>query len=542
VTTRILAVASEAFPLAKTGGLGDAVSGMLQAMAAAGSCVTLMLPAYRGITRNVCGIRVAGRLASLPGGDATLLSCHCPALDVPMLLLQNSALFDRDGIYQDDGGRDYPDNAVRFAALAHAAARVAAGAVPQVAPPHIVHVHDWHAALAPLLLRQARVKNVKSVLTVHNLAFQGIFPMDAAESLGIGQPYRDSDGAEFWGNLSFLKAGIRFADRITVVSHNYASEILTPRFGCGLEGLLASRRDDLIAIPNGIDARMWDPRCDPHLGPRCFSATDLANKSLCKLALQRSFGLRENRGAALMAMGSRLTTQKMADLAACALPHALDAHPDLQVAVMGHGDRDLESALTAVARRYPGRCAVHIGFDEPRAHLLHAGADILLHGSRFEPFGLTPLYAMRYGTIPIGSKVGGMVDTIRDPGPTAALAPLRKPSGILFEGDTVDAMNAAIDRALSLRGQTDLWRIMQRNGMSADFSWNKAIPAYEHLYRSLAIPSDGMVLAGTTTADTVTAGERPAREARRKPARPRTSARRVNGRAQGPLPNAPAAV
>lgn len=485
MTIRILTVSSEAFPLAKTGGLGDAVSGMMRALAHSSVLVTLMLPAYRGITAHVRDIRVVARLKSMPGGDAILLSAFCPTLGVPMLLLQNDALYDRDGIYVDANGDDYSDNATRFAALAHAATRVAAGAT-SAAPPHIVHAHDWHAALTPLLLRQARLKNVKSILTIHNLAFQGIFPMTLADSLGIGTAYCDNNGLEFWGKLNFLKAGIQFADSITVVSDQYAQEILTPQFGCGLEGLLAARSDALIAIPNGIDAETWNPQHDMHLNGHCFGPDNLVNKSLCKRDLQRRFGLDEHRNATVMAMVSRLTTQKMADLAVLALPEALGAHPTLQVAVLGQGEKKLETALQTLASNYPGRCAVQIGYDESRAHILHAGADILLHGSRFEPFGLAPLYAMRYGTVPIGSRVGGMVDTINDPGPGGASAAAHAATGILFEGETAQAMTSAIDRAMALREQPVLWRTLQRNGMSVDFSWTKALSAYEQLYRSLA--------------------------------------------------------
>lgn len=490
MTIKILAVSSEAFPLAKTGGLGDAVSGMMRALAHSDVSATLMLPAYRGIMRNMRDIRVAARLKSMPGGDATLLSCFCPALGLPMLLLQNDELYDRDGIYVDTNGNDYSDNATRFAALAHAATRVAAGATSAV-PPDIVHAHDWHAALTPLLLRQARLKNVKSILTIHNLAFQGIFPMHMAESLGIGAAYCDNNGLEFWGKLNFLKAGIQFADIITVVSGQYAQEILTPKFGCGLEGLLAARSDALIAIPNGIDSEMWNPQHDIHLGAHCFGPNNLANKSLCKRDLQRCFGLDERRDATVMAMGSRLTTQKMADLAVQAFAEALHTHPTLQVAVLGQGEKRFEAELQTLANNYPGRCAVQIGYDEPRAHILHAGADILLHGSRFEPFGLAPLYAMRYGTVPIGSRVGGMVDTINDPGPDSRSATAQVATGILFEGETAQSMTSAIERAMSMHEQPLLWRTLQRNGMSVDFSWTKAVCAYERIYRSVA-PSSAL--------------------------------------------------
>ena len=483
MTTRILAVTSEAYPLAKTGGLGDAVSGMTMALREAGMDVTLMLPAYAGVAEHVTAVREVARLTGLPGGEARLLSGICRAMDAPVLLLDNESLYRRDGLYADADGREYADNAVRFAALAHAAARVAVGAAG-VAPMDIVHAHDWHAGLAPLLLREMNAP-ARTVITLHNLAFRGLFPLEWATQLGIPERYCASDGMEYWGQLNFLKAGIRYADCVTTVSHNYAREILTPRFGCGLEGLLGSRGGDLVPIPNGIDDELWDPARDSCLHGRNFHADDLGNKALCKRALQREFGLAEDPRATLMVLGSRITTQKMADLAVEAIPRALQAHADLQVAAIGRGEKELEQALTRVAQRHPQRCGVHIGFDEAQAHRLHAGADILLHGSRFEPFGLTPLYAMRYGAIPIGSRVGGMVDTIIDPGAQAGQDAMRQASGILFSGETVADMQAAIDRAMALRRRPEIWSAMQRNGMTADFGWRNAAPAYIRLFRSL---------------------------------------------------------
>jgi len=482
VPIKILVVTAEAFPLAKTGGLGDAVSGLVLALRKSGQDVTLMLPAYRGVAGQLSNVRAIGELARLPGGPATLLQGHSTALGVSVLLLKNDALFDRDGLYQDGDGNEYADNAVRFAALSHAAARVASGATV-AQPPEIVHAHDWHTALVPMLLRARGITRVKSVLTLHNLAFQGVCPMELAPQLGI--PADSCSDGEFWGRLNFLKLGLRHADRITVVSGTYASEILTPRFGCGLQGVLLERRSDLVAIPNGIDTDLWNPAQDRLLARPGFDAADLGNKALFKRDLQRAFGLKPDAGATVMAMGSRLTHQKMADVAADAIAAALDAHPTLQAAVIGRGDKALEERLAQMARLYPGRCSVRIGFDEASSHLLHAGADLLLHGSRFEPFGLTPLYAMRYGTVPIGSRVGGMVDTILDPGPAGDTRAMRQARGILFDGDTAADMTAAIDRAMALRRDSLLWRAMQRNGMTARFGWEPIVPQYVRLFADL---------------------------------------------------------
>jgi starch synthase len=486
VTTNTLVVAAEAFPLAKTGGLADAIAGMTRALAQAGQPLSILLPAYRGVRKQLRGASEVARLPGLPGGDAVLVSGTCPESGLDFILLENAALYDRAGLYVDEDGQGYADNAVRFAALAHAALRIAQG-VPGLARPDVVHAHDWHAALTPLLLHAAGVgETVKSVLTIHNLAFQGQFPVAQAAECGIDARYCNEDGAVAWGQLNFLKAGIRYASRVTTVSRNYAREILTPAFGCGLDGLLRSRANALVAIPNGIDDRLWDPANDIHLGGLRYTDRDLSDKIRSKAALQADLGLRVDGGATLLALGSRLTEQKMADVAANALPHALRAHPTLQIALLGKGERKFEKALLKMKDEFKDRCAVHIGYDEAQAHRLHAGSDILLHGSRFEPFGLTPLYAMRYGTLPIGSRVGGMLDTIKDPGESAPLAAMHDATGLLFEGDTPQAMCAAIARAMGLRSYPTLWRAMQRNAMKADFSWRTAVAQYRQLFDTLA--------------------------------------------------------
>lgn len=482
---RSLMVTSEAYPLAKSGGLGDAVTGLARALNRAGTDVSVLLPAYRGVLERVAGVRHIAHLAGMPGGEATLVAALCPETGLPLYLLCNDALYDRPGLYLDEAGQPYADNALRFAALSHAAVRLAGG-LPGARSPDILHAQDWHAGLVPLLVRAAGLRYVKTVITVHNLAFQGVFPLDCARELGIPQAYCTDDGARFYDQLSFLKAGLRYADRITTVSRNYAREILTPQFGCGLDPLLRAREPDLLAIPNGIDDSLWNPATDPYLGRYCYSARNPAKKSRAKAALQKAFGLAIDAASPLLAMGSRLTEQKMADVAIQVLPEALQRHAGLQVAVIGRGEARYERALTEIAARYPGRCAVRIGYDEATAHRLHAGADMLLHGSRFEPFGLTPLYAMRYGTVPIGSRVGGMADTIVDPGAAGADQAMLAATGILFDGDGAGDMGAAIDRALRLYAQPAVWQSMRRNGMACDFSWNSAVEPYVALFESLA--------------------------------------------------------
>lgn len=516
-TTTILIVAAEAFPLAKTGGLGDAITGMARALSERGIATTILLPAYRGVAARLDGPREAARLEDLPGGDARLLSGVCPVSELSFLLLENDALYDRAGLYMNDDGQEHADNGVRYAALCHAAVRIARG-LPGLPRPTVLHAHDWHAALAPMLLREAGIDDVKSVLTIHNLAFQGQFPLEDAAALGIPPACRSEDAMVAWDKLNFMKAGIRHADRVTTVSRTYAREILTPAFGCGLDGLLRERAADLMAIPNGIDTTLWDPSRDPQLGPLRYHAGDLANKRLCKTVLQREFDLPPDAQATLVVLGSRLTEQKMADVAADALPRVLDAHPEMQVAILGQGDRRLEGALKSLAAHYPTRCATRIGYNETGAHRLHAGGDILLHGSRFEPFGLTPLYAMRYGTVPVGSRVGGMADTIEDPGADAPLTAMAFANGLLFDGDSPDAMADALSRAMHLRRHPTLWRAMQRNAMTRDFSWQRAVGPYEHLIHALAgdpaAEEAAPASAPAPTAPTAHAGHRRTRQAR----------------------------
>ena len=481
---KILKVTSEAYPLAKSGGLGDAVSGMAEALRRTGVDVTLLMPAYRGVLDKMDTAREICVLDNLPGGPAKLVLARHRELDVPVYLLVNDALYDRPTLYVDEEGLEYSDNAIRFGALAHAALVIAQGRTP-VARPDVIHSHDWHAALVPLLLRQANVRNVRSVLTIHNLAFQGAYDMSAARALRIEDRFLNAQGLEFWGKINFMKAGIQFADRISAVSRTYAREILTPEFGCGLEGVLQARRDCLLATPNGIDDAVWNPQSTSIPENRRFGPADIGNKAHCKADLQAAFGLASDPQATIIAMGSRLTTQKMADLAVQAIPLALQAHPTLQVAAIGQGDRKIERALVEAAGRFPQRFSARVGFDEKTAHMLHAGGDILLHGSRFEPFGLTPIYAMRYGTLPIGSKTGGMADTISDAGDNAGVSAMRGSTGFLFEGDSVDAMLQAIHRAMEVRTHPGIWRAMQHNAMTADFSWRNSVSVYMRMYRSL---------------------------------------------------------
>lgn len=511
----VLLVASEAVPLAKTGGLGDMVSAYAAALRETGVDATILIPAYPNAIAQTEGLSKVGTLAGLPGGDAALLRGRMPGTGVPVLLLRCDALYARTGLYQDAQGRDYTDNAIRFATLSAAAVRIAQG-VRGVKKPDIVHAHDWHTGLTPLLMRHAGV-HAKSVFTIHNLAFQGNYALSLGASLGVPEKWlvhalSDPNSIEFYGALSLMKAGIVHADRVTTVSETYAREILTPRFGHLMEGVLQSCADKLSGVVNGIDEHTWNPAADP-LIERNYSFDDMRGKHACKRALQRRFGLPVDPFAPLMAIGSRMTGQKLADVVLEALPRLLKKHPRLQLAVIGKGEAYIEAGFRKLAQEWPDRVGVHIGYDERRAHALHAGADILLHGSRFEPCGLTQMYSMRYGTLPVASRVGGLADTIVDAAQNAgridrnvlrpsvwlrdgthdlpiAHAPAprasRAPTGFLFDGERADDVLHAASRALDAYMRPPVWRALQRNAMSCDFGWNEAVAKMVALYVGLS--------------------------------------------------------
>lgn len=483
MNARVLIVASEAVPLIKTGGLADVVTALAKSLRACGVDATVMIPAYPVAMERAGKLRLECRLDHIPGGSATLHSGTIPDTDIPVVMLRN-AHFDRRTAnpYVDSDGADFADNAVSFASLAHAAVEICAGRTP-IEPPHVVHANDWHTALIPTLLRIRGIENVRSLLTIHNLAFQGNYPMDLAESLQLPSSLLTPEVFEFWGSLSFLKGGIVHADRISTVSRSYAEEILTQRFGHGMEGVLSARRNDLVAIPNGVDTSFWNPGSDTLIA-RSFDLDDMRGKSACKRELQQMFGLPHEPFAPLLAIGSRITHQKMADVVLEALPAVLEQCDRVQAVVLGRGDRAYEQGFVELAERFSGRVATHIGYDERRAHALHAGADMLLHGTRFEPFGLTPLYSMRYGTVPIASRVGGMIDSIVDAGSEGALAPHAR--GILFDGETPQDMVRAIQRALDLYARPVDWHAMQQEAMSADFSWHVPAGQYVALYEEIS--------------------------------------------------------
>ncbi|MFZ6646532.1 glycogen synthase GlgA [Undibacterium sp. TJN25] len=482
---RVLLVSSEAVPLVKTGGLADVITALALSLEEQGVEATILLPGYPAALRGASGLRKVADLSDLPGGKGELLQGYMPDTGIPVLLLDTPQFNQRSANpYVDHSGNEFDDNAVCFAALAHAAVKICAGQT-RFPVPHIVHSNDWHAALIPALLKAKGLHHIGTVLTIHNLAFQGNYSAELAPELGIPSEMVSEDGMEFWGKISFMKAGIRYADRISTVSETYASEILTPRFGNGMDGVLRQRKDALVATPNGVDLQLWNPGSDTLIAKN-YNNDDIRGKVVCKRDLQKRFNLPLQPFARIVALGSRMTHQKMADVVLDALPALLEAHPTMQLAVLGCGDHQYEQKFLELAANYPDRVGVRIGYDEDTAHALHAGADILLHASRFEPFGLTPIYSMLYGTIPVCSRVGGMCDTVVDAGLEGAVD--RGATGILFDGESVEDVHAAVSRALELSIQPAVWKRMQTDAMMCDFSWKEPVSRYIRMYAEIAQP------------------------------------------------------
>lgn len=493
---RVQFVASEIYPLAKTGGLADVCAGLPRSLAEQGIDVRLVLPAYErtlDVAKNVVLDEALGEVLGI--GPVRLLKGKTPDSGLEVWLVDCPTLFRRPGLYQDPAGNDWPDNAVRFAVFSHAAVHLALRHGGW--RPAIVHCHDWHTGLVPLLLAGKSRCRPATVFTIHNLAFQGNFPAQVFERLGLPAGSFTPDGLEFYGNISFLKSGIRYADRLTTVSPTYAREIQTPEFGLGLDGLIRSRANDLAGIVNGIDADIWNPLTD-HRIPFTYSAGNVAGKKGCKAELQRELGLATEPDLPLLASASRLTSQKMADVVLSVLPDILNREPRIQFALLGQGEERLEKGFREVAVTFPGRIAVDIGYTETAAHRLHAGADILVHGSRFEPCGLAQLYAMRYGTVPVVRRTGGLADTVVDADQDAISAGTS--TGIAFDDPTEADLMAGLARGVSLYQNKDIWKRIQCGAMRADFSWRRSATAYAALYRSMlpepAHPVDRLAPSG----------------------------------------------
>jgi starch synthase len=472
----VLIIGSEAQPFAKTGGLADVLGALPPALAHLGWDVTLAVPRYRGIT--------AGTLAETFPVTVGGYSRDAAFYETPLedgaraLLVDCPDLYDREALYGANS-TDYPDNARRFAFLVRAALEYAGR---RGAGPSVVHAHDWQAGLAPVYLRtlyadHPTLGGTPTVFTIHNLAYQGLFAPDWLPRLDLSWEQFAVDRLEYWGRISLLKGGINDAEIITTVSHRYAEEIQTPELGFGFDGILRARRADLVGILNGIDTREWDPAHDRHL-PAPFTAADLSAKRDAKVALLRRYGLQTDEAAMkrpLVGMVSRMVDQKGLDLVA-ALERDLP-RLDAGFVVLGTGEERYQDFWRALASAHPDRIGAFIGFDEPLAHLIEAGADIFLMPSQFEPCGLNQMYSMRYGTVPVVHAVGGLADTVRDYAPRRA-----KPTGFVFHEYAPAALLEALARALALFTDARKWRALQLAGMQQDFSWDRSAQEYVKIY------------------------------------------------------------
>ncbi|MEH3108192.1 MAG: glycogen synthase GlgA [Sphingomonas fennica] len=473
---KILSVTPECYPLVKTGGLADVAGALPAALAGEGIAVETLLPGYPAVLAALGRGAAFHDWPDLMGGPARLLRGTAAGLD--LIVLDAPHLYDRPGNpYLGPDGQDWPDNALRFAALARAAADLAQGKAGPA--PGAVHAHDWQAALVPAYLHYDGLPAPPVVLTVHNLAFQGRFPAYMLGPLGLPATAYALDGLEYYGDIGFLKGGLLFADRITTVSPTYAQEITTAADGMGLDGLLRGRGAALSGILNGIDTDVWNPAADASL-PAPFDAADPAPRARNTQALRRRMGLAAGERP-LFAVVSRLTGQKGMDLLLAALPRLLAEGGDL--ALLGAGDAALEAGFAAAAAANPGRIACTIGYDEGLAHLLQAGSDALLVPSRFEPCGLTQLCALRYGSVPVVARVGGLADTVIDANEAALAAGVA--TGVVFAGGSQAALEQAIARAVALHGDRPVWERLRRNGMAQDVSWAAPARRYAALFRQL---------------------------------------------------------
>jgi starch synthase len=465
---RILYVAPELAPWSKTGGLGDVAQALPRALAAAGADVRVLVPAYPALSGAFPEAKPILELPDPGGALAPARLLEAPG-EPALWLLDCPAYYARPGgPYQRPEGLDWPDNHLRFGLLSRAAALLGGAASPLAWRPDVVHGNDWQCGLAPAYLAFAGGTRAASVMTLHNLAYQGLFPAALRAELALPAESFTPAGLEFHGRLSFLKAGLRYADVITTVSPTYAREIQGAELGFGLDGLVRERSADLVGILNGIDTEAWDPARDALIEQR-YDASHLEHKAPNKAALQRDFGLPEAAGMPLLAMASRLVPQKGADLVLAVADEMVRA--GAQLALLGTGERDIERALGALAARHPRHVAVRIAFDERLAHRIEAGADMFLMPSRFEPCGLNQFYSMRYGTPPVARRTGGLADSVTEA------------TGFPFDDATPEGLLAALRRALATWRDARAWRSLQRAGMARDFGWRAPAQAYLETYR-----------------------------------------------------------
>jgi starch synthase len=482
---RVLQVSAEIFPLLKTGGLADIAGALPAALTAVGCDVRLLLPGFAPILQDLQDASLLAELTAPWGETVQLLQGRLASLASQAYVIDAPALYQRPGSpYEDAQRQPYADNYRRFALLGWMAAQLAQS-LDKSWQPQVVHSHDWHAALAPAYLhysRERQAQRVASVYTVHNLAYQGVFARQHFAELGLPDAAFDMHGLEFHGQLSFMKAGLYYADRISTVSPTYAQEIQTPEQGCGLDGLMRSRADVLSGILNAVDETVWSPATDK-LIPFAFDARKRAGKARCKAALQKEMALATQPRAPLFGVVSRLTEQKGLHLVLGAIDDIVARGG--QLVVLGSGEAWLEAALLAHAESSPKAVAVRLGYDEALAHRIFAATDVTLVPSRFEPCGLTQMYGLKYGNLPLVRRVGGLADTVVD----CTLENLAEHSanGFVFDEFSTDAFGRALRRAFALYARTDEWDAVAQRAMQSDFGWNTSARKYLALYRQITL-------------------------------------------------------
>jgi len=479
---RILFATSEISPLIKTGGLADISASLPAALRELDVDVRVLTPGYPSVlagAENIDSLYLFNQFYEF--GEVHLLSATLPHSGVPLMIVDCPPLYTRvGGPYQDEHKQDWPDNAQRFALLSRLAAFLGGADNPLDFRPDIVQCNDWQTGLTPAYLHFQPGRKPPTVMTIHNLAFQGIFPPLVAGEVGLPPESMDIAGAEYYGNLSYLKAGLFYADHITTVSAHYAWEIQHNPLGFGMQGLLHHRREQLTGIVNGIDVQEWNPTNDVHLAHH-FSVEQLEGKAANKKQLQTQMGLTVDPDIPLLGVVSRISYQKGLDLLIEIAPELLKE--PVQIVILGTGEAGMEAAFTLLAQEHPGKVATIIGFDEKLSHLIEAGIDIFLMPSRFEPCGLNQMYSQRYGAPPVVHATGGLVDTVTDT--TPATLQEQTATGFMFSESTAIALHDAIRRALECHRDRKTWRQIQHAGMSRDFSWSHSATQYLELYRSL---------------------------------------------------------
>ena len=479
---RLLFVTSEIFPLIKTGGLADVSGALPAALSKAGLDIQILLPAYRGMLAQCESARLLGSLQPFHEVRCDIYQTTLPGTSIPLLLIDCPALYDRDGgPYHHPRDGEWQDNPLRFGLLSKVAAMLSVPNMLQPWQPDLVHCNDWQSGLTPYYLRQL-ASPAKSVFSIHNLAFQGNFHADWRHRLLLSEQDFQPAGYEFYGHLSFMKAGLYYADALSTVSPTYAKEIQTEQFGFGFQGLLQHRAHDLTGILNGIDTDVWDPATDPYL-PAHYTSNTLARKQQVKQALQAELHLQPRASSPLLGVVSRLTHQKGLDMLV-EIAHELLAS-GCQLAVLGSGEPALEQQYLALMQQYPGQVAVTIGYNEPLSHRIMAGTDIFVMPSRFEPCGLNQMYGLRYGTIPLVANTGGLADSVKG---GALLADGRLPgtmTGLVMPENNPATLLVTLKQAIQIYANSGQWKQLQKQAMQQDVSWETSAKHYLDLYQDL---------------------------------------------------------